>query len=122
MVYGLAVYVNRRTCCITEYIHIVIFFCATDGNTVYAVRNKVPDPSVSYNEVGFNRESCSRTVRGSTNLRVYDDAADKCREYATIIPEQNLIDADRFIAFYPIVGSGPGMCFFLKYKILKLLI
>ena len=85
------------------------FLFVPAGDTVYTVRNKVPDPGVSYTEVVWNlRDLCSTTVRGTTNLRVYDDAADKCREYATIIPEQDLIDANGFIAFYPIVGSGLG--------------
>ena len=75
---------------------------------MYVVRNKVPDPAVSYTELGWNKEGCSRTVRGTTNLRVFDDAADKCREYTTIVAEQDLIDADRFTAFYPLVGRSPG--------------
>ena len=112
MAYG-HTYVSRCACCIRESMYIAISFCVPDGNTVYTVRNKVPDPAVSYTEVAWNtREACSRNVRGSTDLYVYDDAADKCREYATVIAEQDLIDANGFIAFYPIVGSGPGMCFF----------
>ena len=74
---------------------------------MYAVRNKVPDPSVGYTELVHNKEVCSRTVRFTTNLHVFDDAADKCREYITIIPEGDLIDADGFTAFYRITGRGP---------------
>ena len=75
---------------------------------MYAVRNKVPDPAVSYTEQAWNKDLCSRAVRGSTKLHVFDDASAKCREYATIIPEEDLLDADGFTAFYPLTGRGPG--------------
>ena len=75
---------------------------------VYAVRNKVPDPAVSYTELAWNKELCSRGVRGTTKLHMFDDAAEKCREYTTIIAEEDLIDVDRFTAFYPLTGRGPG--------------
>ena len=75
---------------------------------LYTVRNKIPDPSVSFTEILQDKSGCSSTVRGTTNLHVFVDDADKCREYATIVAEQDLIDADGFTAFYPIAGRGPG--------------
>ena len=79
---------------------------------MYTVRNKVPDPSVSFTETVNTRFLCAAYVMGTTKLHVFDDAADKCRKYATTIPEEVLIDADRFTAFYPVTGRGLGMkCF-----------
>ena len=76
---------------------------------VYTVRNKVPDPSVSYTELGYPRHVCAVLVMGTTKLHVFDEASNKCRVYTTIVPEEDLIDADRFTAFYHLTGRGPGM-------------
>ena len=76
---------------------------------MYTVRNKVPDTSVSYTELGYNRWVCAALTIGTTKLHVFDDAANTCREYATTTSEANLIDADRFTAFYPLTARGPGM-------------
>ena len=46
---------------------------------------------------------------GTTKLHVFDEAANKCRVYTTITPEEDLMDADRFTTFYALTGRGPGM-------------
>ena len=76
---------------------------------MYALRNKVPDPFVSYIESVFNRNLCTMTVLGTAKLHVFDEAAAKCRDYGTIVREEDLIEADGFNAFYPLTGRGPGM-------------
>ena len=76
---------------------------------MYAVRNKVPDPAVSFTESELPRDICFLLVMGTTALNVFDAAAGKCLEYTTIIPEEDLINADGFIVYYPVTGRGPGM-------------
>ena len=70
----MCVYVCRGVCA-------CMFFCILAGNTVYTVRNNVPDPSVSYVELGLERKSCSSTVKGTTKSHVFDDVSNTCREY-----------------------------------------
>ena len=100
-------------CLCLFYVHscsktFIVFLLILDGDTIYAVRNRVPDPGVGYTELIVTRQSCATNLLGDTNIRVYDNTAGICREYATIISEENLIEVDRFITFYPITGRGTG--------------
>ena len=66
----------------------------------------MPNPSNSFTELGLTRNVCGLALLGNTELHVYDDASASCRVYDPSVPEGDLIDADRFHAYYPITGAG----------------
>ena len=80
-----------------------------EGTAIRTIRNKMPNPSISFTELDFTRDICGLALLGTKKLHVYDDALAKCRVYDPSIPEGDLIDADGFHAYYPITGAGSGM-------------
>ena len=80
-----------------------------EGTAIRTIRNKMPNPSISFTELLFTRNICGLALLGSTELHVYDDASASCRVYDPSIPEGDLIDADGFHAYYSITGAGSGM-------------
>ena len=77
-----------------------------DGHGIHTVRNKMPNPSILFTELGYTRKICGYSLLGRTKLHVYDDASASCRVYDPSVPEGDLIDADGFHAYYPITGAG----------------